>query len=283
MTDPTEYRKTSRERWEKSAEGWSAHREQLARAAMPVSLRMIEAIAPQPGHHLLELAAGIGDTGFLAAELVAPGGTLICSDFSPGMLTGAQERAAELGLTNVRFKQIDAESIDLEAGSLDGVLCRWGFMLMADPEAALRETRRVLKPGGRVALAAWAPPELNPWMVLPRRVLIDRGLGEAPDPDAPGPFSWADPALIEAMLAGAGFVEDVEIARVEFVQPYDSFEDWWETQSQLSPTFADQIAPLDAATIESVQADLRGAAAPFAGEGGALAFPAATWVAAATA
>ena len=84
------------------------------------------------------------------------------------MLATAQRRAEELGVRNVRFKQIDAEtSIDVEAASLDGVLCRWGYMLMADPESALRETRRVLKPGARVALAAWTGPDDNPWSVLP--------------------------------------------------------------------------------------------------------------------
>ena len=79
-----------------------------------------EALDPQPGDTLLELAAGPGDTGFLAAELIRPGGTLISSDFAPEMLTVAQERAAKLGITNVRFKQIDAEtSIDIEAASID--------------------------------------------------------------------------------------------------------------------------------------------------------------------
>ena len=159
---------------------------------MPVSAWMIDAIDPQPGQSLLELAAGTGDTGLLAAELIAPTGTLISSDFAPEMLQAAQRRAEELGIANVRFKQIDADtSIDLEAGSLDGVLCRWGYMLMADPENALRETRRVLRPGGRVALAAWAAPEANPWQSLPGREAIAAGLAEAPDPDLPGPFRWA--------------------------------------------------------------------------------------------
>ena len=131
---------------------------------MPVSMWMVDAIQPAArGTRVLELAAGPGDTGFLAAELVQPGGTLITSDLAPEMLMVAQRRAEQLGLDNVRFKQIDAESsIDIEAASIDGVLCRWGYMLMADSETALRETRRVLKPGGRLALAAWTGPGGEP-------------------------------------------------------------------------------------------------------------------------
>src|SRR3954468_6722216 len=114
MSDPTQdpaaYRQESRRRWSRSAAGWDARREDMARAAMPVSLAMIDAIRPQPGHTLLELAAGGGDTGFLAAERAAPGGALICSEFVPEMLTAAQARAEQLGVRNVRFKQIDAES-----------------------------------------------------------------------------------------------------------------------------------------------------------------------------
>ena len=97
-----------------------------------------------PGIALLELAAGPGDTGFLAAELIRPGGELISSDLVPEMLMVAQRRAEELGLDNVRFKQIDAEtSIDIDAASIDGVLCRWGYMLMADPgDRAARDAAR---------------------------------------------------------------------------------------------------------------------------------------------
>ena len=140
----------------------------MGRTTMPVSVWMVDALGLQPGHEVLELAAGTGEVGFLAAEQIAPGGTLISSDFAPEMITVAQARAEKLGITNVRFRQIDAEGIDQPAASLDGVLCRWGYMLMADGEAALRETRRVLKPGARVALAAWTLADREPVGVAPR-------------------------------------------------------------------------------------------------------------------
>src|SRR3954451_4004315 len=108
-------------------------------AAEPVSQWMVDAIDPQPGHRVLELAAGSGDTGFLVAELIAPGGTLICSDASEGMLGGARARAEELGAHHVEFRALNAESIALPTASLDAVLCRWGYMLLADPAAALGE------------------------------------------------------------------------------------------------------------------------------------------------
>ena len=142
---------------------------------MPVSVWMVDALDLQPGHEVLELAAAAGEVGFLAAEQIQPGGTLISSDFVPEMITVAQARAERLGITNVRFRQIDAESIDQPAASLDGVLCRWGYMLMADGEAALRETRRILRPGARVALAAWTGPGENPWASLPAGELVARG------------------------------------------------------------------------------------------------------------
>ena len=167
-TDPEQYRATSRERWAQAAGGWGAHRGVVQAAAEPVSHWMVDAIDPQPGHRVLELAAGPGDTGFLAAELIEPGGTLISSDAVEEMVDQARARAAELGIANVEFRTIDAEWIDLPTADLDGVLARWGYMLLADPATALRETRRVLRPGGRVALAAWADPQENPWAWAPR-------------------------------------------------------------------------------------------------------------------
>jgi len=276
-------RQQSRARWTATAKGWGERADQLRRITMPVSAWMVDAIGPQPGDTLLELAAGPGDTGFLAAELIRPGGTLISSDFVPEMLTIAQERAKALGLDNVRFKQIDAETaIDIEAASIDGVLCRWGYMLMADPVTALAQTRRVLKPGGRLALAAWTGPEDNLWSALPARELIARGLEEPPDPDAPGQFSWAREGVIAERLEEAGFV-DYDIAAVSFTDRYASLDDWWESTRDLSMRFADATARLDDATKAEIQAALADAAAPYTDGDGAINIPARTWTAAATA
>jgi SAM-dependent methyltransferase len=278
----TTYRDESRARWALSARGWEARAEAMSRATMPVSAWLIDALAPQPGEDLLELAAGIGETGFLAAELIQPGGTLICSDLVPEMLTAAQRRAEALGLHNVRFRQIDAQSIDLEAASLDGVICRWGFMLLADPGAALLQTRRVLKPGGRLVLAAWTGADDNRWSAQPIRELIDRGLMEEPDPSGPGQFAWGREGAIAEHLDAAGFVEH-RVETVDFPLRYPSVQAWWETQRDLSLRFGEATAALDAETTAEIQAALAEKAAAWTGEDGSLAIPARTWVAVAAA
>src|SRR3954464_221766 len=188
--DAEAYRAESRERWEAAAAGWAREREAFQRDAMPVSQWMLDAAHLQPGHTVLELAAGPGDTGLMAAELVAPDGKAIITDNSEGMLEAARARAKEVGATNVEIRAMEAEWIDLPTASIDAVLCRWGYMLLADPEAALRETRRVLRPGGRVALAAWDGPEENPWLALMGKVMIEHGLVEPEPPDTPGPFAF---------------------------------------------------------------------------------------------
>jgi SAM-dependent methyltransferase len=274
-----DYRAESRRRWGAQAAGWESRRDALRSTTMPVSAWMIDAIDPQPGHTLLELAAGTGDTGLLAAELIEPGGTLICSDFAPEMLATAQRRAEELGIRNVRFKQIDAEtSIDLEAASVDGVLCRWGYMLMADPGTALRETRRVLRPGARVALAAWAGPESNPWSALPVRELFERGIAEEGDPDAPNQFTWAREGLVAEQLEAAGFTEH-HVETLDFAITYPSVEDWWAAQSALSARFSAALSRASEEDIAAVRAAVERHAERFKQTDGTLRVPARTWVA----
>jgi ubiquinone/menaquinone biosynthesis C-methylase UbiE len=271
-----------RERWIRAAAGWEANADAWARDSMPVSTRLVDLVKPQPGHTILDLAAGLGDTGFLAAELIEPGGTLITSDFSPDMLGAAQRRAERLGIANARFRQIDLSvPIDQPAASLDGVLCRWGYMLLDDPESALRDTRRVLKHEATLALAAWTGPDDNLWSAIQQRLLIKRGAMEGPQP-GPGQFAWADPNLITETMETAGFVEP-EIEAVDFAMRYPSIDDWWVVQTKQSVALAIADEGLDFATRSDVLAELEEAAQPFLQADDSLVIPARTWVASATA
>jgi SAM-dependent methyltransferase len=248
---------------------------------MPVVAWMLDAARLQPGADVLDLAAGPGEVGFLALELIQPGGSLITSDFAPEMLSEAQKRAEALKLRGVRFKQIDAESIDIAAASLDAVLCRWGFMLMADPGAALRECRRVLRPGGRLALAAWTGPEDNRWSSAIGEVLVARGLAEPPPADQPSQWAWARPGLIGEQLEEAGFVDDIEVDAVDF-SFREPFDELW-TRSRTMSRVGRMIDGLPGAERDAVRDDLRRALAGYEGADGTLEIPARTWVAAASA
>jgi SAM-dependent methyltransferase len=280
--DPSEYRRASRERWSRAAGAWGAHRAVMQSAAQPVSHWLVDAIEPQPGHRVLELAAGPGDTGFLAAELIAPGGTLISSDVVEEMLDQARARAAELGLSNVEFRTLDAEWIDLPTASVDGVLARWVYMLLADPATALGETRRVLRPGGRLALAAWTQPQDNPWVAAAFDELAALGAIEPPAPGDPDMFALRDPRRIQALLEEAGFT-DIAIEQIPVVFRYPSLDDWWDTQLDLSTSLARAVGALTPAQRDDLRDAIDARLQQYAGDEGAVALPGLTHVAAASA
>jgi ubiquinone/menaquinone biosynthesis C-methylase UbiE len=276
------YRSASRERWARAAPGWGAHRDVMQTAARPVSGWLVDAIEPQPGHRVLELAAGPGDTGFLAAELIAPGGTLISSDAVEEMVAVARARAEELGIANVEFQTIDAEWIDLPTASLDGVLARWGYMLLADPEAALRETRRVLRPGGRVALAAWTGPADNPWTAVAMEEVVRMAGLPKPDLDAPNMFAFRDPQRIRALLEETGFT-DIAVEQIDLEFAYDDLDSWWDVALDLSTSLGEQVGSLTPAQRDDVRDAIDARLAPYVASDGSVRIPGRTHVAAADA
>jgi len=280
--DPNAYRQASLSAWEDAASAWVRRQEDIRRMGEPVSHWMIGAINPQPGQRVLELAAGVGETGMLAAELVAPGGEVIISDQAEAMLVGARARAAELGLTNVDFKVINAEWIDMPLASVDAVLCRWGYMLTADPATALADSRRVLRPSGRVALAVWDEIRANPWALLPGLELRERGLAETPDPAAPGPFRLGDPERVAGLLQDAGFTE-IEVDAIDVPRRHSDFDEFWDVSLDISRGFHDAVMARPQGEIDQIRASLRERFAPFTAPDGSIEIPARTLVACATA
>ncbi len=279
--DPNAYRDSSVRGWEEASAGWIRHQARMREWGADVSQAMIAAVAPQPGERVLELAAGVGETGLLAAEMVAPVGGVVISDQAEGMVDGARARAEELGVRNAEFRVLNAEWIDLPLASVDVVLCRYGYMLMADPGAALSETRRVLRPGGRVGLAVWSALEENPWAAVPAAVLREHGLAGgagAGDPSSPGPFALGDEDRLRELIAEAGFAE-VEIRLLEVIRRHPDATDFWDLTLDLSRSFHDAVMSQPQDTIEAIRAELGARLEPFATSDGTLAVPTRTLVA----
>jgi ubiquinone/menaquinone biosynthesis C-methylase UbiE len=224
--DLAEYRNVSHATWDRMAAGWDRRRQWMWDVSHAVGEQMVSKLDPQPGQTVLELAAGTGETGFAAAARLGDDGRLISTDFSAPMVEAARRRADDLELSNVEFQVMDAERMSLADDSVDGVLCRWGYMLMADPEAALAETRRVLRQGGRLCLSVWGPADDNPWAALSRMTLAEAGHVPAPEPDEPGIFAMSDEERIRELVTGAGF-ETVEIEPVRVEYRFEDFEDYW--------------------------------------------------------
>ena len=280
--DPDQQRATSREAWEQAAAGWGRLADRVRDWAIELSATMVDALALQPGQRVLELAAGPGDTGFMAAELVAPGGTLICSDGAEAMLEVARQRAAAQGVSNVEFRLLDLEWIDLPTADVDAVLCRWGIMLVVDPEAAAHEIRRVLKPGGRAALAVWDEPARNPWTTVAADALIELGLAEPPDPDEPGMFTLAGDGVLRELLESAGLV-DVKVRAITLERRADGVDQYLAETLAMSSRFRSVYRELDLDTQLEVRRRIARDVRPFAAADGSLALPGSSLVASASA
>ena len=282
--DPDDQRAGSRDAWEGAAAGWGRRAERIREWGMPVSVAMVDALNLQPGQRVLELAAGPGDTGFMAAERVRgaddadAAGTLLSTDGAEAMLEVARRRAAQAGIDNVEFRQLELEWIDLPTASVDAVLCRWGIMLIVDPAAAAQEIRRVLRAGGRAALAVWDDPQRNPWATIPGAAMVELGYAPPPDPDAPGMFSLAAEGALGDLLQDAGFT-GVQVRAVPLMRTCDAVEEYIAETAEMSTSFRATFGRLTVAQQGEVAAKITAAAAPFTAPDGSLRLPGSSLVA----
>lgn len=185
---------------------WAEIREPLERQLAPLGRRAVAALAPRPGERVLDIGCGGGETALDLARAVAPDGTVVGIDRSAAVLAFAQ-RAAD-GCARVRFVHADAQSFRFEPAAFDAAFSRFGVMFFADPTAAFLNIRRSLKPTGRLAFVCWRALAENPLDLLPLRAAAAHVPPQPPhDPDAPGPFAFANPARVRGILERAGFGE----------------------------------------------------------------------------
>ena len=242
------------ELWEELAPRWERGRELLWQSTRTVSEWLVDRLDPRPADVVLDLAAGTGETGFLAARRLV-GGRLISSDRSPQMVDAARRLAPLFGVENADFRVLDAERIELPDAFVDGVLSRFGYVLKGEPPRALAEVHRVLRSGRRFAFAVWAERERNPWMTVPADVMVERGLLD-PQSDAEVRLSRRrTPAAIRDALGRAGF-RDVEVEELCVTYRFADADELWFFVSELRGSVTVALAQLPADERAAVRAEI---------------------------
>jgi SAM-dependent methyltransferase len=226
MSQVAEIRERLHGMWAAVAPAWAEHAAYADARGAEVAERMLELTAVGPGDRVLELACGPGGLGLAAA---ARGAEVVLSDVAPEMTAIAAARAR--GRVNVGARVLDVEAIDEPDASYDVVLCREGLMFATDPARAAGEILRVLRPGGRTAIAVWGPRERNPWLGLVFDAVAAQLEREVPPPGVLGPFSLSEG--LDGLLLDAGF-EDVTLGELAVPLRAASFEEWWKRTSALA-------------------------------------------------
>jgi SAM-dependent methyltransferase len=259
--------------WAAVAPAWAEHAAYADARGAEVADRMLELTAVGPGDRVLELACGPAGLGLAAA---ARGAEVVVSDVAPAMTAIAAERAA--GIENVSARVLDLEDIDEPDEAYDVVLCREGLMFATDPGRAAAEILRVLRPGGRAAIAVWGPRERNPWLGLVFDAVAAQLGRPVPPPGVPGPFSLAHG--LDVVLAGAGF-DAVRSGELAVPLRAGSFDEWWARTSALAGPLAAILASLSEPARDSLRARLREATRAYETAGGGLELPGVSLIAAA--
>jgi SAM-dependent methyltransferase len=174
----------------------------------------------------------------------------------------------------VRFeviRQLDGERMDLESECVDGVVCRWGYMLMADPGAAFDETYRIMRPGGTLALSVFGAPDRNPWASLVGRVLVAERHIPPPVPGSPGIFALSNPKRIHELVTRAGFASP-DVAERPLTWRFPTPDAYWWLLTEMAGAISPILRGLAPEAQAKVRTRLDEMAPPFrAGDG--YAFP----------
>lgn len=215
--------------WTLVAPGWSKYDSLMRAWAEPVTERMIALAGIQKGSRVLDIACGAGEPALTVAEKVGPKGSVLATDFVEEMVGYARSKAQARSLSNVEFRCVDGEVLDVPNGSFDAVTMRWGLMFMPDPVSCMRCANAALKPGGKAVVTTWTEAANNPFVTVPLGVLKRHMEIPDPPPGAPGIFALASPDRLRAIFADAGFhdviIEQVKLGMADFDTgaEYDEF------------------------------------------------------------
>jgi SAM-dependent methyltransferase len=249
--DAASYKNAQREQWNKDGAAWRRWNPILDAWYGEATRQMLDLARVQTGQRVLDVAAGAGEPAVSAARRVGPGGYVLATDISEGIIEHAREVAAERGLNQIEARVMDGEKLALPDGSFDCVLCRLGLMYMPHPGIALREWHRVLRPGGRAAVVVFSTPERNSWGAVPISIIRRRAKLPPPMPGQPGPYSLGHPGVLERIFTEAGFA-DAEVRTVPAPLKMNSAAEYVRLAGEAFGAFNAMLARLKAEERESV-------------------------------
>ena len=265
--DAVEFRVGQRRDWESAAKGWHDWQELIFDSTAPVSRRLVELAEIEPGDRVLDVAAGTGEPSLTAAQVVGPEGQVVATDISPEMLSYARERAEAAGIGNLEYVEADASALAFPPESFDAAVSRWGIIFEPEAEAAAARIRGFLKPGSRMAISSWGPPERVPMLSVPMRTVMTRLNVPPPPPGTPGPLSRPTAEAIGGLLEGGGF-KDVEVEELEIGMDWDSPEEFARFVQEIAPPVSALMADHPQEVQDETWAAVVEAARERAGEDG---------------
>ncbi|NML25584.1 class I SAM-dependent methyltransferase [Zoogloea dura] len=227
------------------------------RASLQAAL--LDAAALQAGEHVLDLAAGPGLLARDALRQVQPGGRVVASDIAEGMLAEGCQRASAEGLPALLAAACDAEHLAFADRSFDTVLVGLGLFIFPEPARALAELRRVIRPGGRIALSVWGHRESVP-LISRAQDCIARLL-PAPRVARPSVFRLGEPAVLEALLRDAGF-GSIRIEAHTLRCRFANADAYWQAFLDLAGGAAEALARLPDATQALLRSEVAAELAP---------------------
>ncbi len=244
----------------------------------PLGLVAMDRLGLRAGANVLDVGCGCGGTSLELARRVGASGAVVGVDLSRPMLDRAVQSACDAGLTNVSFRQADAQTESFEE-RFDAVFSRFGVMFFSDPTAAFSNLRSAIKAGGVLSFVCWRSIDQNEWMIVPAQAALQHlPPPELPAPGAPGPFAFADSERVENILDAAGF-GDIEIERYDGELEVGSgrpLREIVQVVMQMGPAgrlLRDATDEVKAKVAESITTALQ----PFGGDGG-LVMKGSTWM-----
>lgn len=242
VPEPAAFRASQREQWNTAATGWRKWSEHIDAAASGISKRLVELANVEPGSRVLDVAAGYGEPSLTAAGVAGPQGSVVATDISAEMIAFGRERAAAAGRGNIDFVESDAAGLEFPEQSFDAALSRWGIIFEPDGEGAAAHVRSFLKPGARMAISSWGPPDRVPFLGIPIRTVMERLDVSPPPPGTPGPLSRPTHEALGGLLSAAGFA-DVEVEDAEVTFEWESPEVFTTYVREIAPPITAMLKP----------------------------------------